>query len=235
MFCHAISPKCRFTSIVVSDASRPQSKFGPGNSPPPPADLPIDHRRRQASGEWGPGEFDPDAVELMRALGAKCGRKTWLYPLAMATHSPSAAPPWPFLRHMVFLDLPRGCTAVLLLPPPQGKLSADLSRSMWRFEKRRARCCHAAPFLVVFTKFTKYWHPPPNKLFIFSLFEAPNVWKHFRAKFDTQGREAISAHTERLDSPQPSGSCQPCWYSLAVKLLPGAPLADSSSWVRSGD
>ena len=43
--------------------------------------------RKNAAGDWVPAEFDIDAVELMRALGAKSPNPTWLYPFAMATNA----------------------------------------------------------------------------------------------------------------------------------------------------
>jgi glycerol-3-phosphate O-acyltransferase len=56
--------------------------------------------RKNAAGEWAPAPFDQDAVELFRALGAKCGRPTWLYPFVMATHA--------------------------ILPPPDVRITGDL-------------------------------------------------------------------------------------------------------------
>jgi len=44
-------------------------------------------RLKPESGEPLPADFDPAAVELMRNLGAKSGRPTHLYPMAMATYS----------------------------------------------------------------------------------------------------------------------------------------------------
>jgi len=44
-------------------------------------------RLKPDSGEPLPADFDPAAVELMRNLGAKSGRPTHLYPMAMATYS----------------------------------------------------------------------------------------------------------------------------------------------------